>query len=100
MSDFDPDVDVLEPRVETWTRDHHAPRAISSRIVAVPFATQWLVTFSDTNLPLRDAASLEAAQRLADDLIGAFMLHDCRRSRCGEWRLRMLFPTLPSTVAR
>ena len=74
---------------EYWSRTHNANAAITLSVVEAPLRG-WMVGAGRWRLPrhfTRLHATREAAQRAADDVIRAYVPHDCRHCSCGEWRL-------------
>jgi hypothetical protein len=73
---------------ELWVLDHLTTPTITMRVMASPLTGDWVIWSPTGALPkATDQPTLEAAQRLADDLAATVVPHDCRQHRCADWHV-------------
>jgi hypothetical protein len=75
-------------RLEWWTRTHRIVPSVKFTILKMPYDVHYSVSVEGWQLPSHFEVlheTLEAAQRAADDVLLAYMPHDCMRTGCGEW---------------
>lgn len=86
----------LQP--EWWTRTHRTPLPVTLSAVTSPINSEYVVSADGWELPSRFSLlhpTREVAQRAADDVLLAYLPHDCRVEGCGHWT-----PNFPLAIDR
>lgn len=81
-------MDRVTQGVVAWHRQHRDRAKVRATVVLIADGDAYRLSFEGWTAPTRFTVgflSLEAAQRAADDAVGAYLPHDCRVCLCADW---------------